>query len=302
MPTFERLVAGTHEVVAAVTQPERRRGRGRKSAPPPVAACAGAHGIPVLQPEKVGAPESVSALEALDADIGVVVAFGQFLTRRVRELPRCGYLINAHASLLPRHRGAAPIAYALLSGDTRSGVSIMRVEKEMDAGPVALVRETPIAPDDDAGSLGERLAALAADGVAEALELVVAGRVTWTEQDHALATEAPKVGAEDTALRFDEPALLMERRVRAFAPSPGAHTAWRGERLRILGACAEGGPTERPGLVRIDADGVRVATARGWLRLLRLQRAGAKVLDIEAFQHGRGFVDGEILGAPEIGR
>ncbi len=254
----------------------------------------------MLQPEKVGSVESLAVLDRFEADLGVVVAFGQFLTRRVRELPRCGYLINAHASLLPRHRGAAPIAYAILAGDRETGVSIMRVEKEMDAGPVAHVCRTSIEPEDDAGTLGRRLAALAADGVANAVDRIAEGRIEWTEQDHALATMAPKLTADDAALRFDEDADAVARRVRAMAPKPGAFCWWNGERLRILGAVvAKGGAVggADPGRVRVVEGRALVRTADGWLELTRVQRAGGVAQAVDAFQRGRGFCDGDRLAA-----
>ncbi len=285
-----------------MTQPDRRSGRGRKLAPPPVAACAQSHDIPVLQPEKVGATESLAALDEVGADLGVVVAFGQFLTRRVRELPRCGYLINAHASLLPRHRGAAPIQYAILSGDAESGVSIMRVEKEMDAGPVALVRKTAIRDDDDAASLSERLADLAAEGVAAAVDAIAGGDIQWTEQDERAATLAPKLRPADAALRFEHSAREMVLQVRAMAPRPGAFAEWDGERLRILRAAevAPGRFAPAPGGTVHLADGsVFVAAGDGWVELTRVQRAGGVAQDIEAFQRGRGLRDGERLASPE---
>ncbi|MDH3685338.1 MAG: methionyl-tRNA formyltransferase, partial [Myxococcales bacterium] len=127
MPTLARLLAGPHEVAGVVTQPDRGRGRGRKASPSPVAECAATANVPILRPERVGDAECVEALRELDADLGVVVAFGQFLPKKVRELPRLGYLVNGHASILPRHRGAAPIAHAILAGESKTGVSVMRV-------------------------------------------------------------------------------------------------------------------------------------------------------------------------------
>ena len=185
-----------------MSQPDRRRGRGRQSSPSPVARAAQAAGLPLLRPERVGAPECVAALKAHTPDLGVVVAFGQFLPRKIRELPSLGYLINAHASQLPRHRGAAPIAHAILAGDTRTAVSVMRVEREMDAGPVCLVCETPIADDDNVGSLTERLGEIAAEAIAAAVDQIAAGTVLWTAQDHANATLAPKIGRHDARLDF----------------------------------------------------------------------------------------------------
>ncbi len=287
VPTLLRL-AGEHEIAAVVSQPDRPSGRGRKVAPSPVSAAAQQRGLALVRPERVGAPEVVATLRDTRADLGVVVAFGQFLPRAIRELPRLGYLVNGHASALPRHRGAAPIARALLAGDAETGISVMRVEREMDAGPVALVRTLAIAPDDDAGSLTDRLLARIADG-----------SVRWTEQDAARATLAPKIDAAELAIDWREPAAAIARRVRAFAPSPGARTGLRGELLRILAARAEPGRTDRaPGAVSVRAGlPLRIATGDGWLVPERLQRAGGNPLDVAAFVRGRPISDGEALRA-----
>jgi len=281
-----------------VTQPDRPRGRGRHVTPSPVAEAAARAGVPILRPERVGAPESVAALRALGADLGIVVAFGQFLPQSVRTLPRLGYLVNAHASLLPRHRGAAPIAHAILAGDAETGISVMRVDREMDAGPVALVRVTPIGDDETTGSLEIRLAGIAADAIAEAVEMAAADRIPWTEQDGMRATLAPKLGPEDARLDWNQAAIALARRVRAMAPKPGAFTDWRGERLRVLAAEAIGdATTDPPGTLRLGGTApLRIATRDGWLSLRVLQRAGGKPLDADAFLRGRPFADGERLG------
>lgn len=297
MPGLRRLLAGPHEVAVVVSQPDRRRGRGRRPQPSPVAALAQERGLPLLRPDKVGAPDVVEALRGFAPDLGVVVAFGQFLPRKVRELPARGYLINAHASLLPRHRGAAPIARAILAGDEETGISVMRVEREMDAGPVALVRRTPIGPRETAGELTERLAELAAEALAEALDRIAEGRVAWRSQDDARATFAPKIEREDARLDWREPAEALARRVRAMAPRPGAFTTLAGEPLRILAARAEPGPADAPpGTVRGHDGHVRVATGRGWLVPEELQRAGGRALPVEAFLRGRPLPDGVRLG------
>ena len=166
VPTLARLLeAPEHAVVGVVSQPDRPRGRGRSVKPSPVSALALEHDVPFWRPEKVGEETVVAALRDREPDLGVVVAFGQFLPKPVRELPRLGYLINGHASILPRYRGAAPIARAILSGDRETGISVMRVAREMDAGPVALVRTLAIGPDEDTGSLTPRLADLAAEAI-----------------------------------------------------------------------------------------------------------------------------------------
>jgi methionyl-tRNA formyltransferase len=292
-------------VVAVVSQPDRPRGRGRFAGPSPVSAVALRAGVALLRPERVGDPEVERELRASAPDLGVVVAFGQFLPRRIRELPRLGYLVNGHASLLPRWRGAAPIARAILAGDVRTGISVMRVEREMDAGPVALRVETEIGPDEDAGSLEARLAALCAEAVARAVDEIAGGRATWTGQDHAAATFAPKLEPGEARLDWREPAEALARRVRAFAPSPGAWTTLAGERLRLLAARAEPGPVaDVPGTVRRRPDPaapargptLRIATGDGWLVPTRVQRAGGRAMDAAAWLRGRDLPDGAMLG------
>jgi methionyl-tRNA formyltransferase len=293
--------------VVAVSQPDRPRGRGRRVEPSPVAALAESRAIPLLRPERVGDPEVVEQLRALAPDLGVVVAFGQFLPRAVRELPRLGYLINGHASLLPRWRGAAPIARAILAGDARTGICVMRVEREMDAGPVALRAELEIAPDEDAGSLSLRLSQLCADAVARAVDAIAEDRIRWTEQDHAAATSAPKLAADEARLDWREPAEALARRVRAFGPSPGAWTEHGASRLRILAARAlPGHCSDAPGTLRCaspHADAqrrsiLRIATGSGWLVPTRVQRAGGRPMDVDAFLRGNPLPDGHVLGQP----
>jgi len=307
-PTLARLLGGAHSVVAVVTQPERPRGRGRRSAPLPVAALAAEAGVPLLQPERAGGAENLKALEALRPDLGVVVAFGQFLPKPLRELPSCGYCINAHASLLPRQRGAAPIPHAILAGDAETGVSIMRVAREMDAGPLMFAERdgrsrfrTSIAKCDDAASLGARLAALAAEATACAVDAIAAGNATWTGQDHAAATLAPKIGPADAQLDFRESAEALARRVRALSPRPGAQARIGALHLRILAARAEeprAGESTAPGTLHCGDGALRAATGAGWLRLLRLQRAGGRALAAEDFLRGQRIPAGARFAAP----
>jgi methionyl-tRNA formyltransferase len=299
VPALERLRVGPHTLVAVVTQPDRPRGRGRRTTPSPVARAARAAGLRVLQPERVGDPEVVAELRDTGADLGVVVAYGQFLPRRVRESPRLGYCINAHASLLPRHRGAAPIAHALLCGECETGVSIMRVEREMDAGPVCAVSRTPIAPGETAGELEARLAGMAADLLVSAVDAIARGGAVWTPQDPSRATLAPKLGREDAIVDWRRPASELERLVRALSPRPGATTRLAGEPLRILAAQAVPGAVDRPpGGVRIASPKeALVATGDGWLALRVVQRAGGRPVPLEAFLAGRGLADGARLGA-----
>lgn len=298
-PTLERLLAGPHRVVVAVTQPDRPRGRGRKIVGGAVAERARAAGAPLLQPARVGAPEVALQIAAFTPDLGVVVAFGQFLPKRIRELPRLGYSINGHASLLPRHRGAAPIQHAILAGDAETGVSVMRVEREMDAGALALVKRTPIGDDEDAGALFARLALITADALAEALDTIAAGRAVWTEQDAARATFAPKLEAADAELDFTQAAAALARRVRAMSPRPGARARLGAEPLRVLAAHAEPGPANAPpGSLQRRGDALRVATPSGWLALDRLQRAGGKPLPTAELLRGFAIPDGARFTTP----
>ncbi len=298
MPTLRRILAGPHRVECVVSQPDRRRGRGRRTSPSPVSQVALDAEVPLLRPEKAGSAEVAGEIRSFEPDLGVVVAFGQFLPRRLRELPRLGYLINAHASLLPALRGAAPIQHAILEGHRETGISIMRVEREMDAGGVALVRRTPIGAEETGGALGERLARIAADAVAEALDRAAADDLRFAPQDDSRATFAPKITRDDLQLDFGEPAEALARRVRALAPQPGAATTLDGETLRILRAraCPDAADAA-PGTVRIADSTLRIATGEGWLEAQVLQRAGKRALETEAFLRGRALSDGARLGS-----
>ncbi len=299
-PTLERLIRSRHELVGVVSQPDRGRGRGRKPSPSPVAGVALRERIALLRPEKVGDADTVAALRALRPDLGVVVAFGQFLPKAVRELPSKGYLINAHASLLPRHRGANPIAQAILEGDAETGISVMRIEREMDGGPVAAVARTPIAERENTAELALRLAALAADLIAEVVDSIEAGSVAWSAQDATRATHAAKIEKSDAILDLDESAVALARRIHALAPRPGASlllitrdAKTELKLLRTTTAPFDSGERPRPGAVDTRAPGVplRIATAAGWLVPLEVQRAGGKTLASADFL--RGFPLGE---------
>lgn len=288
-----------------VSQPDRRRGRGRKLSPSPVASLALEREVPLFRPESANDPKFAGALAERELDAGVVVAFGQFLPKRIRELPRVGYLINAHASLLPRYRGAAPIARAILAGEKRTGVCVMQIAREMDAGAVGLVREVEIGANEDAATLAGRLSLVAAEAVADALDQVAQGTIHWTEQQHELASEAPKLERQDALLDWRDSSEQLVRRIRAMAPKPGALTELSGEPFRILAAqslpASFDSQDRLPGtVVRGDDPLLRVATGNGWLVLLRVQRAGAKALDIDAFLRGRELPPGTRLGSNDL--
>jgi methionyl-tRNA formyltransferase len=201
------------------------------------------HGLRLLQPEKLNDPEVLANLGAARPDVIAVAAFGQFLPRGLRELPPLG-CVNLHASLLPKYRGAAPIAWALIRGETETGVTIMRITEGMDAGPVLLRRAIPIAPDDDAGTLHDRLAGLGASALAEALGMLARGEAVWTPQDDGQATLAPKLRDEDCRLELAGDPVSLVNRIRGLAPAPGAYLLWGGQRLKVLRGEADrrGGP------------------------------------------------------------
>ena len=227
---LRRLASGPHRPALVVTPPDRRKGRGRRLSPPPAAAAAEELGLELYQTPDVNAPESLAALERAGIELGLVCAFGQFL--RAELLTRLE-LLNVHPSLLPRWRGAAPIERAIMAGDERTGVAIIRVTEELDAGPVALCEEEPIRPDDDYGALSVRLADLGGGLAARALELRAEGALAFTEQDHSAMTYAGKIDPAERLLDPRRPAVELERTVRALNPHIGSYleleaaSAWR---------------------------------------------------------------------------
>ena len=309
--TLEGLITGPHEVVGVVSQPDRARGRGRKRSPSPVAAVALRENLPLLRPEKVGDPETVEALRALEPDLGIVVAFGQFLPKPVRELPRCGYLINAHASLLPKYRGAAPIARAILDGVAETGISVMRIEREMDAGPVALISHTPIGPGENTEELSLRLAQVAATAISDCVDRIAREEIEWTEQDASQASFAAKIEKADSMLDLREPARAIVCRIHAVSPKPGGAVRIVGDDeaetlLRISRAESapfEGGNSPPPGTIDRTNDDypLRIATGEGWLIPQRLQRPGGKPLPIADFLRGFEIPDRARLALPVEG-
>jgi methionyl-tRNA formyltransferase len=283
-------------VVGVFTQPDRPKGRGRKLHPSPVKMLAQEHGVPVLEPKSLRTPETLAELQALQPDVIIVAAFGQILPVSTLELPAYGCL-NVHASLLPRWRGAAPVAAAILAGDEFTGVTIMQMDAGLDTGPVLSQRSLSIAPDDTGESLTARLAQLGAELLRDTLPDWLAGALEPQPQNEALVTYAPQIKKEQGHINWSEPADVIARRVRAFHPWPGAYTHWQGDSLKILRAAATDssqGEDRRdlvPGTVVTGAEGPVVIAGLGALKLIEVQLAGKRPAAADAFARGaREFV------------
>ena len=285
-------------VVGVVTRPDQPRQRGLKLAPSEVAVSAARHGIPTLKPDKIRTSAFLDELRAFAPDLIVVVAYGRILPSPVLELAPP---INVHASLLPRHRGAAPIEGALLAGDRTSGVTIMRITAQLDAGPILLQRSIALAADETQGSLKEKLAALGASALLEALRLFKQGALPATPQDEALATFTTLVKKEDSIIDWASAASRIERTIRAYNPWPVARTSYGGEDLliwqaRIAAAPLAAGLTAEPGTIVQVKPAPLVRCGDGWLALLEVQAPGRRRISAADFLRGRRVVSGARLG------
>jgi methionyl-tRNA formyltransferase len=297
VPTLAELVHGPYHVVAVVTQPDKPSGRGRVLAASPVKQYAVTHGIPVLQPVSLRAPEAAAELTAYQPDVIVVAAFGQILRPAVLDLPPHG-CINVHASLLPRWRGAAPVQAAILAGDQVTGSTIMRMDAGMDTGPLLAQAALAIRPDDTGGTLTGRLAQQGAALLAETLPRWLAGEVTPQPQDACLATLCRPVRKEEGWIDWTQPADAIARAVRAFNPWPAASAAWEGQPIKILRAmvASDQGGAGEPGRVVQSAGSVAVMTGQGLLVLEELQLAGRGAMSAADFARGQRRFVGSLLG------
>jgi methionyl-tRNA formyltransferase len=307
VPTLRVLdEAADLELALVVTNPPRPAGRGSELTPTRVAEEARARDLPLLEVDGVRSGEGFEALRAAEADASVVVAYGQILSADVLDLPRLGSL-NVHFSLLPRWRGAAPVQRAILEGDQRTGVTVMLMDAGMDTGPILATTEVAIGEDEDAGTLGARLAELGAPLLVETLRALASGAIEPVPQEAALATLAPKLRAEDRTIDWSEPADAIVRRIRAFAPEPGATTTFRGQTLKLLRAVVQPvlyslpGPPPglpQPGtLILEEGTGIPGADAGGAVvRLLEVAPAGRKRMSGAEWARGARFRPGERLG------
>jgi methionyl-tRNA formyltransferase len=293
---FLDALAGAVEIVAVVSQPDRPAGRGQRLAEPAVKVAARRLGLPVLQPARVRTPEVEAELRALDADLFVVVAYGRILPQALLDLPRQGPW-NVHASLLPKLRGAGPIQWAIIRGDRKTGVAVMRMEAGLDTGPVAAMREVDIADDDTAGTLGVKLAAVGAPLLVETLPAILDGSVRLTPQDDAAATEAPLLTKEDGRLRFDLPARQVSARSRGVDPWPGATALLDGQPVRLFGArVLARAPGGAPGeVLGLDPEGLAIACADAPVAFAEMQLPGRRRLAAAAVLAGRPIPRGTRL-------
>jgi methionyl-tRNA formyltransferase len=300
VPSLSAL-ARTETVTLVVTNPDRPSGRGRTPLPPPVKREAERLGIPVFQPEKVRLPESVARISAERPDLIVVAAYGHILPKSVLEIPPLG-CINVHASLLPKYRGAAPINWAIVAGETETGVTIMKMDVGMDTGPILHVRRTPIAANDTAGSVYGTLSRLGSEALSEALAMLHEGTLAETPQDDSLATKAPMLTKEHGRIDWSRTAEEVRNLVRGMAPWPSAYTRHGGRTLKVLSAAVreDGGkdvpPVSAPGeIVGVGRDGIFVACGKGTLALVEVQPEGGKPMSSWAYAQGRRVGRGERL-------
>lgn len=296
---LEALVTAGHEVACVITQPDRPKGRGNKLSPPPVKERALALGLPVYQPTTVKDDAFLTLLRDYQPEVIVVVAYGRILPQSVLDLPPYGCL-NVHASLLPQYRGAAPIQWAILNGDSQTGVTIMQLDSGMDTGDMLSKASLMVEPEDTTGSLFEKLAHLGAKLLVQTLSDIHSGQITPEAQDDALATYAPMLSKADECLNWQLSAVKLHNQVRGLSPAPGAYTWWAGQRLKIWRTQPqpdETGGKFAPGeIAEIRPDYFAVCTGEGLLRVYEVQPAGKKVMPVGAFLNGAGLEIGSKLG------
>ena len=300
VPSLDALAASRHDVAGVVTQPDRARGRGQRVTFAPVKARALELGLPVLQPERLRSEPFAAAFDAWDVDLAVVAAYGRILPATLLEQPRLG-MINVHASLLPRWRGAAPIQRAILAGDRATGITIMRVVEALDAGPMLARTVTPIDENETSSQLEQRLSILGAELLVEVVDRLAAGPIVGDEQDEALVTYAERITRADGLVDWSRPARALHDQVRGLHPWPHASTFLKGRRLLVLESqvADEQAPVERPGTIlgAVPA-GLTVSTGRGALTLLRVQPEGRPAMTARDYANGHRIAAGDRFDPP----
>lgn len=294
VPALQGLIDGPDEVVALVSQPDRPKGRGKKVAPTPTKIVAEAAGIPVLQPTRIRTEEFADTLRSFSPDLIVVAAYGRILPASILELPPLG-CINIHGSLLPRHRGAAPIQWAVLSGDREAGVTIMQMDEGMDTGAMLLPASIPVTEDETAGGLFKKLSVLGGKALADALDLLRQNKLPPIEQDHSLATEAPPLKKEEGLIDWTRPASELHCFIRGMDPWPTAYSFLNGKRFRFFSPRISDQKNSLPpgSIVSADKNGLLVTAGEGTLLIQELQPEGKKRMSVEAYLCGQKLSSGQ---------
>lgn len=301
---LEALIKAGHEITAVVTQPDKPKGRSKELQAPPVKELALKHNIPVFQPERIKRPEAVAELRKYEADIFVVAAFGQILSKEILEMPRFGS-VNIHASLLPKYRGAAPIQWAILNGDKTTGITIMQMGIGIDDGDILCQSSVTIEDTETGDSLFDKLTLEGARLIVEALPKIERGELIPVKQDEAAATHVGKIEKSLGKLDFSKSAVVLDRQIRGLTSWPSSFTTWNGKQLKVWGAKpltaqeaeCEGFVAGEPGMVgKTTKDAVYVQTGDGILKITAVQLEGKKRMDMNAFQLGYSIKVGEQLG------
>ena len=292
---LEALIKAGHKIVLVVTQPDKPKGRSGKLQISDVKDCAIKNGIEVFQPEKIKEESSVSFLKSIDADIYVVAAFGQIISKEILDIPRYG-CINIHASLLPKYRGAAPIQQAILDGEKVTGVTIQQMNTGVDTGDILLQREYAISDDDTGGSLFDRLSILGADLVIEALDLIEKGKIIPRPQDESKATHCGKIKKDMGLIDWSWSAEKIERYIRGLNPWPSAYTYMDGRQLKIWKAYVSDEKGECATVLKVDKKSITIGCGEGSVRVLEVQLEGKKRMEMSAFLLGNRILEGDRIG------
>lgn len=299
---LKSVIEAGHEVALVVTQPDKVRGRGNEVSFCPVKECALSYGLEVFQPQRIRNEDAVAKLKGIGADIFIVAAFGQILSEEILNIPKYG-CINIHASLLPSYRGAAPIQWCILNGESKTGVTIMQMDKGVDTGDILLQRECEIASDETGASLFDKLADLGAATITEALDLIKDGKITPIKQDEDKATHVGMLNKEMGRIDWNDSSVIIERYVRGLNSWPGTYTYHNGKMLKIWASkvCddkALSGSGVKPGtVIKADESGMYVKTGDGVLIITSLQAEGKKRMDTASFIRGYAIKQGDTLSA-----
>jgi methionyl-tRNA formyltransferase len=284
VPTLQALLKSEHEVVGIVTQPDKPVGRAQIIEPPPIKKALAGAKMPILQPARIKEHQAIAEIRALIPDVIVVMAYGQILPRDVLEIPKIACL-NLHASLLPRWRGAAPVQAAIAAGDRETGITVMYMDEGLDTGDILLHRKIDILPTDTGGSLHDRLAKIAPDALLDSLRLLVEGSAPRTPQDNSLATYAPKLKRDDGRIDWSEPAEMIERKIRAFNPWPGAFMKIERQTLKVFSVSVFDLSGEPGEILRSEKELV-IAAGKGALSLSEVQLEGKRRMSAAEFLRG----------------